>query len=365
MDAVQRLVEWYLKRFPGASESEPYVLVQGLSNTSVENGHRLWELAQMEPGPAFDRALAAYLDEFGYRAGPPELAWPLWRDDPAPALALVRQYRESGAPDPKAGLAELGARREAFTAEVRARLAPAELAEFDDLLATALAANPIREDHAFWLDQQSGALLPPIYREIGRRLARVPPGCGAIDDLTDVGFLTLDELQAWTFGCSEPLRPRVDARKAEHERDRDVALPAYIGAPPAPPSEDGWADRMMGPMGPTEAPAGEVRGIAASAGTARGPARIARTLEDARALRRGEILVCPATDPDWAPLFGIAAALVTDSGGSLCHGAVVAREYALPAVVGTYRATATIRTGQVVEVDGAAGLVRLGPFADG
>jgi pyruvate,water dikinase len=104
---------------------------------------------------------------------------------------------------------------------------------------------------------------------------------------------------------------------------------------------------------------GEVRGVGASAGVARGVARVARSLDDAQALQPGEVLVCPATDPNWTPLFAIAAALVTDVGGSLCHAAVVAREYRLPAVVGTRSATATIVSGQVLEVDGESGVVRL------
>jgi pyruvate,water dikinase len=90
-----------------------------------------------------------------------------------------------------------------------------------------------------------------------------------------------------------------------------------------------------------------------------GPARVVRTLAEAQALRQGEILVCAATDPNWTPLFAIAGALVTDAGGSLSHAAVIAREYRLPAVVGTHTATRMIRTGQIVEVDGLNGVIRL------
>ena len=84
-----------------------------------------------------------------------------------------------------------------------------------------------------------------------------------------------------------------------------------------------------------------------------------RSLAEAQALRQGEVLVCPATDPNWTPLFGLAAALITDTGGSLSHAAVVAREYGLPAVVGTQTATRRIVNGQVIEVDGRQGIVRL------
>jgi pyruvate,water dikinase len=90
-----------------------------------------------------------------------------------------------------------------------------------------------------------------------------------------------------------------------------------------------------------------------------GPARVARALAEAQALRQGEILVCVATDPNWTPLFAVAAGLVTEAGGSLSHAAVVAREYRLPAVVGTHTATGLIRTGQMIELDGLNGLIRL------
>ena len=86
---------------------------------------------------------------------------------------------------------------------------------------------------------------------------------------------------------------------------------------------------------------------------------MARTFEEAQALSRGEVLVCPATDANWAPLFGVASALVTDTGGSLYHAAVLAREYHLPAVVGAHTATAQLQTGQWVEVDGLSGRIRV------
>jgi pyruvate,water dikinase len=89
------------------------------------------------------------------------------------------------------------------------------------------------------------------------------------------------------------------------------------------------------------------------------PARVALTLADAADLQPGEVLVCPTTAPPWTPLFATAAAVVTDTGGILSHCAVVAREYGIPAVVGTGVATKRIRTGQRVTVDGSAGTVTI------
>jgi pyruvate,water dikinase len=90
-----------------------------------------------------------------------------------------------------------------------------------------------------------------------------------------------------------------------------------------------------------------------------GPARVVRTLADAEKLRPGDILVAAFTLPSWTSFFATAAAVVTNIGGMLCHAAVVAREYGIPAVVGTQRATEVIRDGQIIEVDGDTGIVRV------
>lgn len=106
-----------------------------------------------------------------------------------------------------------------------------------------------------------------------------------------------------------------------------------------------------------EAEPGQLRGQAGSPGKARGPARIIRSLAEAHRLQPGDILVTTTTAPPWTPLFLTAAAVVTDAGGLLSHGAVVSREYRIPAVVGTRDATTRIPDGQMLEVDGDQGLV--------
>ena len=117
-------------------------------------------------------------------------------------------------------------------------------------------------------------------------------------------------------------------------------LGKFFGAPPPPAEPE------------------VIRGAAGSPGSARGPARVVRTLAEAAKLRPGDVLVAETTAPPWTPLFATAAAIVTDTGGILSHCAVVAREYRIPAVVGTGCATATIKDGQTIEVDGTAGTVR-------
>jgi pyruvate,water dikinase len=179
---------------------------------------------------------------------------------------------------------------------------------------------------------------------------------GALEQESGLSFLTLGELILWGFGLADPLRPRVAGRRSEHEANRRRTPPDFLGAEPGPRE---WIDRHGGPAVALPAAAGEIRGIGASAGVVRGRVQVIKTLAEAERLRQGDVLVCVATGVGWTPLFGIAAALVTEVGGSLCHAAVVAREYGLPAVVGTHTATRVLTTGQLVEVDGRAGIVRL------
>jgi pyruvate, water dikinase len=103
----------------------------------------------------------------------------------------------------------------------------------------------------------------------------------------------------------------------------------------------------------------ELIGAPASPGTAEGPARVVRTVDEVADVREGEILVCSITSPAWAPIFSKIKAAVTDIGGVMSHAAIVCREYGMPAVVGTGRATSLIRTGQMVRVDGSSGVVTI------
>jgi pyruvate,water dikinase len=105
----------------------------------------------------------------------------------------------------------------------------------------------------------------------------------------------------------------------------------------------------------------QLKGNAGSRGTATGEAFVARNLSEATGLKPGQVLIASTTMPAWTPLFGVDAAIVTETGGPLSHCAIVAREYGIPAVVGVAGAMSAIQTGQVITVDGDHGIVRLTP----
>jgi pyruvate,water dikinase len=137
--------------------------------------------------------------------------------------------------------------------------------------------------------------------------------------------------------------------------------PPALGTRPPVEEDNPMVSKFFGAPPPENPDPRIINGNAASAGKVTATARVILTLDDADRLRPGEILVCPATMPPWTPLFAVAAGVVTDHGGVLSHTAIVAREYQIPAVVGTKVATTLISDGQTITVDGTAGTVKLEP----
>jgi pyruvate,water dikinase len=198
-----------------------------------------------------------------------------------------------------------------------------------------------------------------VLLEFGRRLA----DAGVIDSLDDVFYLTLDEVRELDSALANgSLRERVSARRAEVEHYRKISPPPVLGTDYGPPPDDPVNRSMLkffGAPPPTSEAPDVLKGHAGSPGTMRGRARVLHRLDDAEKLQRGDVLVAETTAPPWTPLFATAGGIVTDTGGILSHCAVVAREYGIPAVVGTGRATSLLRDGQLVEVDGDSGTVRI------
>jgi pyruvate,water dikinase len=212
------------------------------------------------------------------------------------------------------------------------------------------ARTVLIEDHNFYIDQQGPAATRQVCLAIGDGLA----DRGAIDRRDDVFYVADEDIRGMRAGAD--FRPLVSARRSERERWMRILPPASIGAgavlmPPA-------LQRFFGPTVNEPMEAGAFRGVAAA--PARSGASRARPHagRDRPTCARRD-LVTYATAPPWTPAFAIAGGIVTDVGGTLSRCAVVAREYGIPAVVGSRVATATIQDGQPITVDGTAGVVRL------
>jgi rifampicin phosphotransferase len=368
---------------------DAYRLLQGFDSKTLASDRALWQLSRAakhspevhnvlveQPagdvvatlersadGRDFLAALRAYLEEYGQRNDRLELSCPRWIENPTPAITNLKDYIGQPDRDPSIELAALAAEREQLIAQTRARLSgypQPVVSRFEFLLKAAHEATVLTEDHGFWIDLRSLYRVRLVMLEFGRRFAEA----GVLDAQDDVFYLTLDELRQTIQAL-----PRLDrrmlviGRRAEQEYFRTIQPPAALGTmPDDPPPADAVGralEKFFGGPPTPPAEANVVAGHAGAPGVVRGPARVVRSLADAGRLQPGDILVTETTSTPWTPLFATVAAVVTDTGGILSHCAVVAREYRIPAVVGAELATATIRDGQIVEVDGTRGLVRL------
>ncbi|MDQ6794686.1 MAG: PEP-utilizing enzyme [Chloroflexota bacterium] len=311
------------------------------------------ELAATPGGAEFVAELRRFLDQHGHLGqGFDDLSLASWAEEPSPLLADFAKRLRHPAPPSDERRARLAAESEALTARVREQLAdrPDDLASFEELAALAREIGPLTEGHNYWIDRKAQARIRVFALRVGRRLAAE----GAFDDPNDIFYFSRAEVP-------ELLRAPVDwraivaERRAEHARQRTITPPFNVGTPHR--FETASPDRFDGNrFESTEE--GVLKGTGASAGVARGPARVVLGPADFGRVQPGDIIVAPSSNPSWVPLFTIAGGLVTDTGGVLCHAAVVAREFALPAVVGLGDATKRIADGRLLEIDGVRGLVR-------
>jgi rifampicin phosphotransferase len=295
------------------------------------------------------RGLTEFLARYGHRAvAEIDLGLPRWSDDPRHLLGVLANYLRLDNPDaaPDAvfarGAAEADAMIETLAARARRRGRLCErLVRF--ALGRARALSGLREMPKFYLIVAIAAVRRQLAL-VGAELA----SRGRIARPDDVFFIDLVEARAGLTG--RDLREVVVQRREAYEQElRRRHLPRVLLSDGTEPEAQTLA------VAATE---GSLAGTPASAGRVTGTARVILDPVGAH-LAPGEILVAPSTDPGWTPLFLIAAGLVMEMGGANSHGAVVAREYGIPAVVGVPNATLRITTGQSITVDGTAGRVTL------
>ena len=313
-------------------DAEPAELTNRLSVGGAEDctaraNQGLYELAHGS------RTRAAWLDEHGHRAlGEFDLAAPRWDECPERVDQLAAHLAKGAAPH-EAHQRRVSEARD-LAERLGATLSSTARAEFRRRLALVHRYTPFREDAKGEL-MRGYRLLRDLARQAGRRL----------DIGDDVFLLTRDEVRdALAIGFA-PLH-LLDRRRLERAAQTRLTLPTVIG-----PDDIAHVGELR-----VEAGADRWSALAISPGIATGPARIVRSPLDAGDLGQGYLLVCTSTDPSWTPLFVNAAGVVLERGGTLSHGAVVAREMGVPAVVLPDACTRLIE-GESIIVDGNRGAV--------
>ncbi len=387
----------------GIEEKDATVMLKGLDTMATRTDSGLWELTKFaeeskigeiflteEPKDLFRKlkedsrsmkwleSFHQFMESYGHRitAAHLDVIFPTWIEDPTPVLETIKTYL----PKVRQGW-NIKTEREKMVKESQeaanhfiSKLSMDKQEVFKRLLEVGRKIYQFQEDHGFYIDGASTARLHDVAMVCGRRLNQY----GLLERSEDVFFLNYNELDEVMTGLT---------------RNRNAAIYHYRRMVPCTVKERQWGWNQVKEL--QEAPltlgaipekvndpimikvfgmidevikAGKVEelkvmdvfeGYPGSPGIAEGPARVITSFEDFPKLKHGEILVCPYTATAWTPLFPKIKGVVTDTGGMLTHAAITAREYRIPAVVGTWRATKSIKDGDVIRVDGNLGVVEI------
>jgi pyruvate,water dikinase len=281
-----------------------------------------------------------------------DIGRPRWREDPAYVIEVILGYLQitdrdlapdtlftKGREEAQAAIKKLQSAAEAtFAGKFKSRLI-AQLAQAVRQLAG------LRESPKFHIIQLIG-LIRAEFLSTGKLLMAE----GKIERPDDLFYLTFDQLQAYAGGENQDWQQIIRKQRKSYQREKmRTQLPRLL-------LSDGRA--YYEGLSHENGEAGLMAGSPVSPGTVEGPVRVV-TDPLHSGLKSGEIMVCPGTDPAWTPLFMTAAGLIMEVGGMMTHGAIVAREYGIPAVVGVDQATNHLHTGQQVKLDGTTGEILL------
>jgi pyruvate,water dikinase len=307
------------------------------------------DLREIAGGEEVRRTFATFVERYGMRCtGEIDITRPRWREAPMQLIPAIEGHLRGGAPGQHRRDFETG-KEEAERAAVRllerlraTRGGAMKVVIMRRLITVYRSRIGLREHPKYYivrvLDLAKRAILEEAAGLVGVGLLRSPD---------EVFWFSLEELEV-ILRARRVDRAVLDARRERFEREAGLRPPRVI-------TSEG---EVVTVKARAAVPEGALAGSAASAGVVEGRARVVRKLEGSK-LEKGEILVAPYTDPAWTPLFPLASGLVTEVGGLMTHGAVVAREYGIPAVVGVDRATEAIPDGALVRVNGSEGYVEI------
>ncbi len=304
--------------------------------------------------PAAQNSITDFLKIYGMRGvGEIDMGRPRWQDDPGPIFEILASYLaiedEHAAPQAVFERSVMEAETAVATLtraarQTRAGWLKSRLIRF--FAGRARAILGMRESPKFFIVRMTGHLRSLLLR-CGADLA----GAGVLSRPDDIVFLTLAELKQLASGQSENWKEKTAARRAGYDREMRRKLLPRVMLSDGRCFYEGLANHP-------DAGAHLLTGSPVSPGLVEAPVRIVHDPRSA-GLQPGEILVCHGTDPAWTPLFLAASGLIMEVGGMMTHGAVVAREYGIPAVVGVDQAMQRLKTGQVVRLNGSSGFIEI------
>jgi pyruvate,water dikinase len=399
-DAIYFMFEDYCKE-KGLKENEFLVMLRGFDSIATRTDGEMWDLAKLaedlglkdviintEAGEILENfrkrpeardwmdRFEQFLSIYGNRvvAAHMDVLTPTWREDPTPVLDTIKGYysrMEQGWDFHKSKQDILDQREKAIQQHEAKIKDEEELKEFKRMLKGAHGIYHFQEDHGFYIDQGSTAMVRKAAIACGKRLFER----GLIKQIEDACYLTYHELEEiieaiayddeaarYHYGALVP--NLIAERKADAEKVPELDAPLTIGNVPEKMTDPvgvkvfGIIDEILHPKD-EKVVAETIEGFPGAPGMVEGPARRIMDYHEFQKVQAGDILVCPYTGTAWTPLFVKIAGVVTDTGGMLTHAAIAAREYNIPAVVGTWKATNSINDGDIIRINGDEGIVEI------
>ncbi len=324
------------------------------------------EVARTEGGEKLLKMIEDYKNEYGFKAMyTHEYIFTTWYEDQTPVYEALKGYVANGYDYNSDYDACIKAQDEAI-AEFYAKISdPKVLEEAKAALETCVRMAPLTPDHHFYIDQGVYSRMRLMFKGIGEMFVKA----GILEDSEDIFMLEYEEIRCAGLG-DYPVKELVKQRRAEMEAAAKVHPRDWYGTATQWSVYEEPYKGLWGYPQKFEAEQEELKtkaeisktvlkGIPGYPGVYEGTARFIRDPKELDNVKKGEVLVCKMTNPAWVVCFSQIGALVTDTGGALSHPAVVSREFGIPCVVGTRRATQLIKTGDKVRVDGNTGTVEV------
>jgi len=370
-DATDKFYKFLKNFIEDFKLSDLYNLFNGIDNKSIEIDKYLYELVhkykevldsinsadfldlinntelKSDNSSKFLSEFSEFINLYGYRSVGFDLKDSIWIEDPQIVLDILKRYpmsiNKSKGNDYSAEL------RQQTLNKILSNLPnDKEVEGFHKLYNSLNKIWYLKEDHSFYIDQASTSILSLAIKKIGKLMYEAD----LIDEVEDIFFLKISELNLFRKkGIDVDFKHQILLRKKERDKYKNITPPKYLGTIDTNQSESMTINTLEKIK--------IFKGVSASLGKSIGSAKIIKSFEDSAKLKEGDIMVCISTNPSWTPLFGIVSAIISETGGTLSHTAVVAREYNIPTILEVENSTDLISDNDLIEVDADKGIITI------
>jgi pyruvate,water dikinase len=340
---------------------------KGLGDVIMNNeiGEVIGKLEESEAGQEWLKNLYDFLEVDGWRmVRMMDFDEPYWLEDPSTVISPIRAFiKKGGDYDLDRVTADLAVEREKAIKDLLQKVPDDEKEWFEALIKLGGKASSYSEEHDLFCELYCHAVQRRGFLGIGKRFAEA----GALDKPDDIFFLNPDEVEMALMGPEyHKLQYIANRRRERWEKIRFEEVPPVftnranleeaVGMDLMPSGDAIIIKIVVGELPRVrEELKADIYGVCGAPGVAEGPARVIMSYNQLDEVQKGDILICPGTNPAWTPVFGLVKAVVSDRGGTLSHTAIVGREYGIPTLVNTFSGTSTIKTGQRIRVDATEG----------